>query len=64
MPKCWSCGKEVDPKKSYGIYSHLGHKYYCDDPRCQERFIEDAGDPPDEPYESPQTHREERKEQL
>ena len=52
MPECHICGEEVDPKKVNGIYGPYGHNYYCKDPLCQERFIEDAGDPPCEPYEN------------
>ena len=49
MKKCWSCGEEVDPKEANGIYGKYGHRWYCKKPECQERFIEDAGDPPDPP---------------
>lgn len=44
--KCHVCGEEIDPKKSNGIYRQYDHPYYCKDKKCQERFIEDAGDPP------------------
>ncbi len=50
--KCWGCREQVDPKKCNGIYGGgYGHRYYCQDEDCQERFAEDAGDPPMEPYE-------------
>lgn len=44
--KCCVCGKEIDHNKSNGIYRQGGHDYYCKDKICQERFIENAGDPP------------------
>ena len=46
--KCWICRKEINPKEANGIYTRYGHRYYCKDPECQERFMEDAGDPPEE----------------
>lgn len=49
--KCWICRERVDPRQCNGIYGEYGHRYYCQDEDCQERFIEDAGDPPGEPYE-------------
>ena len=50
MAACWSCGKEVDPKKVNGIYyGKYGHRWYCKKRKCQKAFIEDAGDPPDPP---------------
>ena len=52
MPKCWVCRKEIDPKKVNGIYTKYGIHYYCKNEDCQERFIEDAGDPPEEEFES------------
>ena len=54
MPKCFICGETVDPKNANGIYNQYGHNYYCKDKDCQERFIENAGDPPCEPYEEPE----------
>jgi len=48
--KCSCCGEEVDPHKCNGIYKKGSHKYYCKKKKCQERFIEDAGDPPDYEY--------------
>ena len=56
MPKCCICGKEVDPKNTKGIYGIYGRRYYCKDEFCQERFIEDAYDPPTELYETPQNN--------
>lgn len=50
MPKCWICGKDVKDKEVNGIYRN-GLKLYCKKKDCQKRFIEDAGDPPDEPDE-------------
>ncbi len=46
--KCYICDQEVE--EANGIYRD-GLKLYCKDKHCQKRFIEDAGDPPDEPDE-------------
>lgn len=46
--KCFICGKKG--KKMNGIYGKYGMKYYCKKKLCQQRFIEDAGDPPDDDY--------------
>lgn len=43
--KCCICGAWV--KNANGIYVKYGHKYYCKKKECQERFIEDAGDLPE-----------------
>jgi len=51
MPKCWVCGKVINPKKVNSIYGYYGHRYYCKKVNCQKRFTEDAGDPPPEPDE-------------
>lgn len=45
--ECSVCSKKDFPKKMNGIYGKYGHKYYCKKKLCQQRFIEDAGDPPD-----------------
>lgn len=45
MKKCKCCDDEIiGPANS--IY-RKGSVYYCQKPGCQEMFIEDAGDPPD-----------------
>ena len=44
--KCSVCGELKPTSKMNGIYRY-GLKYYCKHKDCQERFYEDAGNPPD-----------------
>lgn len=55
MVKCWACGEEKSPEECNKIYGSSGLHYYCVDKDCHQRFIEDAGDPPDEPFEPDET---------
>ena len=44
--KCCICGTLV--KDGNAILKKLGLQYYCKKKECQERFIEDAGDLPED----------------
>lgn len=47
-PRCWICDKKINTSNANGIYTKGGLRYYCKDKECQERFIEDAGEAPEE----------------
>ena len=47
MRKCCYCGFETDEEMN-GIYSIYGFRYYCKSEVCQQKFIEDAGEPPED----------------
>ena len=49
--KCCVCGDKYFPGDMNGIYKNSGHFYYCHKKKCQERFIEDAGDIPEDYYD-------------
>lgn len=44
--ECCVCSERTDPKKANGIHGRGGTQYYCKKKRCQEQFIEDAGERP------------------
>ena len=52
MLKCFVCREPVNPREVNSIYGPYGHRYYCQDEDCQERFLEDAGDPPMEDFDA------------
>ncbi len=45
--ECYCCGEYYNPKKMDGIYRKYGSIKFCHRKKCQEMFIEMAGDPPD-----------------
>jgi hypothetical protein len=46
--ECDVCGKKVFSSKANGIFRHSGMKYFCHRKKCQEIFVESAGEMPDD----------------